>query len=192
MTSMNTANVTNLTKNYRTLVISCIIIAVIVLAAYYTLRLCRVFYMHKPMTAIAQVSLREFKPELVKIYRTPYILEERLPDTKDLQNIIFRFEVIKYREFNIEKGEQKFITHGMYTIIHSELDDQYIDMMTMHQNEGGDSIIEETQLTTRIKLNKGRVLILPPHLSMGKPSDFKGSIIHAYDITSFLATLFRK
>lgn len=146
---------------------------------------------------VAQVSVADFRPEFVRTYRVPYILEERLPGLAGLLSTAFRWQTISQRSI-APRYDEPFTSRGMYTFIHSMADQQYADIRAPTSSAAATA----AGTTTRVRLCRGRVMILPPHWQVSLSSNhggtqaaphdamFRGNVLHAFDLTSFLATLF--
>jgi hypothetical protein len=168
--------------------------------------------------SVAQLSIKSFKPEFVTHYRIPYIIDERFPDMTGLLDTVFnKYEVMR-REINSDvrpagggSKRHEFVTRGMYTILHSAADEQALDIITprvestplpYNNNKKSKTNTVTNTETMHVKLSKGRVVILPPHYSIvlnGAQKNmknnqkriiipFRGTMIHAYDFSSCVAT----
>lgn len=155
----------------------------IVLAVIYTLcqtHYMRVFYAFDGPPTIAQISISAFRPELVRQYRVPYILTECIPSTKQLVDIQFKYHALLKRPNPNLCTTRIVVTKGMYSLLYSLRDRQHVDLVLPSTTSA---------LPLRVKLCKGRVLIIPPHWLIRVSRDFKGELVHIYDLPSLIACI---
>lgn len=142
------------------------------------------YYASAPVSescTVAQISIEDFNPSLIRTHRIPYIINERLPDLSEFMTSVFRYEYIckKVRE----ETNVAFRCGAMFTLIHAteDVDDQEV---SLSHPRNGKSIVN-------VKLSKGRLIILPPRwlarVNSTRPKSI--NIYELYDPACAIATL---
>lgn len=112
----------------------------------------------RPSTSagLAQVSVADFSPQLVRAHRVPYVLNELLPSAADLIGSVFKFAYVRAVETRLE-APASLRTSAMYTVITARASAAEVDLRADSASAGE---------TMRVLLQPGRVVVVPPRWSV--------------------------
>ena len=139
----------------------------IVITIFLIYLICAYHYSTPNSKEIAQVSVQEFTPELVRKHRVPYIMDELVQDPEAFINTVFKYNYVYKKNGNNNKK-----TVGTYTILYGTSDD-----------DDGYAVLSGTRVVVR----KGRIIVLPARYPIDVSSSVQ--IVQLFDVTSIIATL---
>lgn len=125
--------------------------------------------------AIAQTSIAEFDPNLIRKHRVPYIIDERLPGIDDLKRSVFKYEYIMEKKIPLDKPTT-FRSGGMFTLVYATQDGQELAL----SHPAGKDV-------QTLRLSKGRLVIMPPRW-LAKALTLDLHILKLFDPASAIAT----
>ena len=109
------------------------------------------YYFKSSSDVIAQISILDINPDILRSQRVPYVIDELLPNTLGLISTIFKYSYV--HSVKRKRIPKVLRTSAMFNVIHSDTDGAYIDLT-------------RKMTTLRIKMNKGRVVVVPPRWSL--------------------------
>jgi hypothetical protein len=151
-----------------------VLIAAIAIATVWLL--CAWDYVRQPATAqsaIAQVAIGEFSPDLIRAHRIPYTLHELLPSPAPLLDSVFKYSYVYARSGDVTRAT----TTASYTLLFA-LEDAEVEIAP----------VWESDALTRLRLRAGRVVVMPPRWRVDVVTGRVASL-ELYDPSSACATL---
>jgi hypothetical protein len=143
----------------------------IIITIFLIYLICAYHYSTPNSKEIAQVSVQEFTPELVRKHRVPYIMDELVQDPEAFIRTVFRYNYVYKKCCNNNDNNEKK-TVGTYTILYGTTDD-----------DDGYAVLSGTRVVVR----KGRIIVLPARYPIDVSSSVQ--IVQLFDVTSIIATL---